>query len=201
MKETHKHHPTEHRAPWRPHPPRYVEPAVDAGRRGILRAMFGSAMGIGFTALGAVGSLWAAATARFFMPNVVTEPGERFKVGYPDDYPAGRVETKYRERFGVWVVHGAYQGRQQLYALRTVCTHLGCITTWQESQGKFKCPCHGSGFYRDGMNFEGPAPRPLERYAIRVADDGQLEVDRSRVFHQELGQWDDPECFVEAKDD
>ena len=113
----------------------------------------------------------------------------------------GRVETRYGEKYGVWVVNGTYQGRQQLYALRTVCTHLGCITTWQENERKFKCPCHGSGFHRDGMNFEGPASRPLERYAISIADDGQLEVDRSRVFHQELGQWDDPACYVEGNDE
>ena len=80
--------------------------------------------------------------------------------------------------------------------LRTVCTHLGCITVWQENERKFKCPCHGSGFYMDGVNFEGPAPRPLERYAIRVADDGQLEIDRSRIFQEELGQWQELASFV-----
>ncbi len=94
------------------------------------------------------------------------------------------------------MVRGHHQGREQIYALRTVCTHLGCITIWQEADRKFKCPCHGSGFYADGMNFEGPAPRPLERYAIGIADDGQLEVDKSRIFHEELGQWSDPACRV-----
>jgi cytochrome b6-f complex iron-sulfur subunit len=77
-----------------------------------------------------------------------------------------------------------------------VCTHLGCTPNWLEGEQKFKCPCHGSGFYKDGINFEGPAPRPLERFAIRVSDDGQLEVDRSRKFQQELGQWEDPLSFV-----
>ena len=60
----------------------------------------------------------------------------------------------------------------------------------------YKRQCHGSGFYKDGVNFEGPAPRPLERYAIRVADDGQLEVDKSRKFNEELGQWADNSSFV-----
>jgi len=69
---------------------------------------------------------------------------------------------------------------------------------WLEAEQKFKCPCHGSGFYKDGINFEGPAPRPLERYAIRVAEDGQLEVDKSRTFQQELGQWQDPDCYVKG---
>ncbi len=171
---------------------------VDRKRRGVLASMFGSALGLGMTALGAASGLWAAAAARFMMPNVLAEPPLRFKVGPPADYPLGKVETRFKERHGVWVVHGLYRGRRQIYALRTVCTHLGCITIWQENEQRFKCPCHGSGFYADGINFEGPAPRPLERFAIRLADDGQLEVDTSKTFQEELGQWQDPQSFVEV---
>jgi cytochrome b6-f complex iron-sulfur subunit len=129
------------------------------------------------------------------MPNAVAEPPQRFKAGFPAHYPAGYVETKYQPQ-GIWVVHGVYRGQGQIYALRTVCTHLGCITRWQESEQRFKCPCHGSGFHRDGINFEGPAPRPLERCAIRIAEDGQLEIDRGRTFREELGQWRDPASYV-----
>ena len=53
-------------------------------------------------------------------------------------------------------------------------------------------------FMEDGINFEGPAPRPLERFAIRVADDGQLEVDKSRKFKEEMGQWSDTASFVQV---
>jgi cytochrome b6-f complex iron-sulfur subunit len=158
--------------------------------------MFGSAFGLGLTALGAAGALWTAATARFLMPNVRREPASRFPVGVPRDYPPGHVETKYQQPFGVWVVHGHYRGQRQIYALRTTCTHLGCITLWQAAQQQFKCPCHGSGFSVEGLNREGPAPRPLERCAIRLSDDGQLEVDRSLTFREELGQWSDPRSFV-----
>ena len=81
--------------------------AATSNRRGVLRAMFGSAMSLGFSALGCVGALWAAATARFMMPNAVAEPSHRFKVGPPSHYPFGFVQTKYSGPFGVWVVHGA----------------------------------------------------------------------------------------------
>ncbi len=158
--------------------------------------MFGSAMGLGFTALGATAGLWTAATCRFMMPNAQSERARRFKVGRPEQYPPGHVETRFKTEFGAWIVHGTFQGRAQIYALRTVCTHLGCITLWQDSEQRFKCPCHGSSFTKEGINYEGPAPRPLERYAIRIADDGQLEVDRSRVFREELGEWGDPESYV-----
>lgn len=163
-------------------------------RRGFFRAVFAGGMAM----LSGAAALWAAGTARFLAPNVVIEPPHQVKVGYPSDYPPGRVETRFKEEYGVWVVHGEYRGQLQIFALRTVCTHLGCITIWQESERKFKCPCHGSGFYADGINFEGPAPRPLERYAIRIAEDGQLEVDRSRIFHEERGQWRDRESYVLA---
>ena len=167
-----------------------------ANRRGVLGAIFGSAVGLGSLALGAAAGLWTAAFGRFMWPNVVTEPPNRFSAGFPSDYPPGCVNTQFKEQYGVWVINGEYQGKRQIFALRTVCTHLGCIVLWQENEQKLKCPCHGSGFYQNGINFEGPAPRPLERYAIRIGDDGQLEVDKSKMFQEELGQWRDTACFI-----
>ncbi|MGH2567881.1 MAG: ubiquinol-cytochrome c reductase iron-sulfur subunit, partial [Bacteroidota bacterium] len=64
------------------------------------------------------------------------------------------------------------------------------------SDNKFKCPCHGSGFYRTGINFEGPAPRPLERAYVGFSDDGQLEVDRSVKFMYEKNEWGRPGSFL-----
>ncbi len=201
--------------PKRPVPPMPEKPAyaipveppeVDQSRRTAMKAagvtaiaaaaLFGSALRLGFTSLATTLSLWGLATARFMFPNILTEPPSRFKVGFPDSFSPGVVETKFKAQFGVWVVNGSYRGEQQLYALSTVCTHLGCTPNWLEAEQKFKCPCHGSGFYKDGINFEGPAPRPLERYAIRIADDGQVEIDKSRRFQEEMGQWSDPASFV-----
>jgi cytochrome b6-f complex iron-sulfur subunit len=170
--------------------------AADEDRRGFFQIVLGSALGLGMTALSVTGGLWALGTARFMFPNILTEPPSRFKVGFKDNFAPGQVETKFVATNGVWVVNGEYNGKQQIYALRTVCTHLGCTPNWLEGEQKFKCPCHGSGFYKDGINFEGPAPRPLERYAIRIGDDGQLEIDKSKMFQEELGQWTDPDSFV-----
>ena len=190
-------------APARTAPAKPVKPAVakkDDGedRRGFLEIALGSFMALGFTALSVTGGLFTLGLARFMFPNVLAEPPSKFKVGSKDGFPSGKVETKFVAQYGVWVVNGDFQGEQQIYALKTVCTHLGCTPSWLEAEQKFKCPCHGSGFYKDGINFEGPAPRPLERYAIRIADDGQLEVDKSRTFQEELGQWADPGSFVIA---
>jgi cytochrome b6-f complex iron-sulfur subunit len=187
-------------APPMPAKPSAVQPkpkvAAAEDRRGFLSFAVGSFLGLGFTSLSATVGLWTLGTARFMFPNVLIEPPSKFKVGFPGDFAPGMVEEKFKAQFGVWVVKAEYQGQLQVYALRTVCTHLGCTPNWLEGEQKFKCPCHGSGFYKDGVNFEGPAPRPLERYAISLSGDGQLEIDKSKTFQEEMGQWKLPECFV-----
>ena len=141
-------------------------------------------------------SAFGLGVARFMMPNVLVEPPTKFKIGPTNDYAPGTVSTKWQAQFNIWVVNGEVDGAQMIYALSTVCTHLGCTPNWLEGEQKFKCPCHGSGFYKNGVNFEGPAPRPLERVGIRLAEDGMLEVDKSVKFQKELGQWSNPSCFV-----
>ncbi|HEV3340881.1 MAG TPA: Rieske (2Fe-2S) protein [Pirellulales bacterium] len=187
-----------------PSKPDYAKPkakesaAVAEDRRSFMAFAVGSFLGAGFTSLAATAGLWTLGTARFMFPNVLIEPPSKFKVGFPSDFAPGMVEEKFKAQFGIWVVKSEYQGQLQIYALRTVCTHLGCTPNWLEGEQKFKCPCHGSGFYKDGINFEGPAPRPLERYAIHMADDGQLEIDKSKMFQEEMGQWKDAASFVPA---
>jgi len=172
----------------------------EESRRGFIASVSsmiaGSSLALGFTSLAVTHLLWVLGLARYFFPNILTEPPTKFKVGFPDTLAPGQVDERFKAQFGVWVVKHEYEGQSQIFALKTVCTHLGCTPNWLEAEQKFKCPCHGSGFYKDGVNFEGPAPRPLERYAIKVSDDGQLEVDKSRVFHEETGQWKDTTSFV-----
>jgi cytochrome b6-f complex iron-sulfur subunit len=195
--------------PKRPLPPMPVKPEyakpkpkapVEEERRtfmaALVGALVGSSMALGFSSLSVTTALWSLGTARFMFPNILTEPPSKFKVGFPANFSPGQVETRFVALFGVWVVNGEYNGLRQIYALRTVCTHLGCTPNWLEGEQKFKCPCHGSGFYKDGINFEGPAPRPLERYAIRLSEDGQIEIDKSKIFLEEIGQWGDPSSFV-----
>ncbi len=49
-----------------------------------------------------------------------------------------------------------------------------------------------------GLNFEGPAPRPLERFRIVLADDGQILVDKSQKYQWEKQQWKAPESFLKV---
>lgn len=147
------------------------------------------------TWLGFAWAIFAAATVaalstvlRFMFPNVLFEPKTSFKIGAPDGYELGKVDTRWEDKFGVWIVRSP----EGIYALSTVCTHLGCKPSWYDGEQKFRCPCHGSGFYKSGINFEGPAPRPLERFAVTLADDGQILVDKSKKFQYEKGEWSNP---------
>jgi cytochrome b6-f complex iron-sulfur subunit len=135
-------------------------------------------------------------TVRFLFPNVLSEPPTTFRAGDINNYEPNKVDDKFKE-VGAWVIRARDErNRDIIYALSTTCTHLGCTPNWLEGDKKFKCPCHGSGFRISGVNFEGPAPRPLERYAIRKTDEGQIIVDKSRKFQKELGQWEDVDSYL-----
>ncbi|MBI1873750.1 MAG: Rieske 2Fe-2S domain-containing protein [Acidobacteria bacterium] len=133
-------------------------------------------------------------------PNVLNEPPSQFKIGFPGDYGMG-VDERWKEKFGVWVIRtpdDMVHRAPGFFAILSTCTHLGCTPNYLAAENKFKCPCHGSGFRLTGINFEGPAPRPLERARIVLADDGQILVDKGRKFQFELGQWIDPESFLKT---
>ncbi|WP_337174740.1 Rieske 2Fe-2S domain-containing protein [Paludisphaera sp.] len=164
-------------------------------RRGLL--VFVSWTFIAWTALAAALAMLSWMMVRFLFPNAEAEPPSTVKVGRPLDYEPGEVSERFKDRWGFWVVRDVDdQGRDVIYALQTYCTHLGCPPTWLAGERKFKCPCHGSGFYKDGVNFEGPAPRPLERYKIGLADDGQIVVDKAQTFRKDLDQWSDPDSYL-----
>jgi cytochrome b6-f complex iron-sulfur subunit len=154
-------------------------------RRSVL-ALAGWGAVLTFAHIGLLGFV------RFMFPRVLFEPPTSFRAGQPTDYMIGEVSERYLAAERVWIARTP----EGFYALSAVCTHLGCTPRWLMGEDKFKCPCHGSGFTREGINFEGPAPRPLERLAIALADDGQLLVDKGQKFRQELGEWDRAEAFL-----
>ncbi len=157
-------------------------------------------MGLAWGTFSAATAASLAATGRFMFPNVLNEPPQQFKAGFPNEYGMG-VDERWKEKFGIWLVRtpdDIEAHASGFYALITVCTHLGCTPNYLSAENKFKCPCHGSGYRLTGINFEGPAPRPLERARVALADDGQILVDKSRKFQYELGQWKDPDAFLKA---
>lgn len=125
---------------------------------------------------------WTAGSALLFslvgmlrLPKaaVIPAPSSRFRVSLPDSLapgtaflPRGHSVAIFREPSGV-------------YAISTVCTHLGCIV--QTSPDGFRCPCHGSIFARDGRVVRGPAPKPLPWLEVRKAGSGLYVVDAKKT--------------------
>ncbi len=172
----------------RPGPDRIV-PVLEGGittRRGFF-----SWLTLAWLSFAGASTAALAAFGRFLFPNVLFEPPQSFKIGFPDDYDLG-VDERWKDKFSIWIV----KERTQMYALFSVCTHLGCTPNWLSGEAKFKCPCHGSGFYATGIHFEGPAPRPLERARIVLAEDGQILVDKTQKYQWEKGQWENPESYM-----
>jgi cytochrome b6-f complex iron-sulfur subunit len=131
---------------------------------------------------------------RFFLPRSITEPPSIFKIGFPGDYALG-VDTKYQQQYRIWVDKTS----DRLFVVYARCTHLGCTPDWKPSENKFKCPCHGSGYDIEAINFEGPAPRPMDRAHVELDPEGQIVVDVSRLYTWEKGgenQFERPGAYI-----
>ncbi len=139
---------------------------------------------------------WLIAFFRFFLPRTLFEPATVFKIGSASDYGMG-IDEKWLQRYRIWV--DRTPGR--LFVIYARCTHLGCTPDWRPAENKFKCPCHGSGYDSEGVNFEGPAPRPMDRAHVEVDPTGEIVVDVSRLYSWPKGQrsqFDDPGSYLPA---
>src|SRR5438477_4013035 len=123
-------------------PPKPAPPKAAAKETVVTRRSFISWMTLAWTAFTASMLAAATATTRFMFPNVLFEPPPTFKAGFPNEIQVGQVDERFKQKNAVWLVRDA----NGIYALSTVCTHLGCTPNWLETEQKFKCPCHGSGY-------------------------------------------------------
>ena len=130
-------------------------------------------LALGWFAAGFAVVASGAAGLRFLVPNVLYEPGMRFKAGRPSDYADNSVTFLEDER--VFLVRKGNTFR----CLSAVCTHLGC--TVNRTTGGYHCPCHGSVFNNLGQVEGGPAPRPLSWFLVTLSKDRRLLVDKSHT--------------------
>jgi cytochrome b6-f complex iron-sulfur subunit len=143
--------------------------------------------------------LGTLAFVRMLYPRVLFEPPSVFKLGKPNEYAPGAVSDKWIKAYRFWLVRFP----DRFIAISAICTHLGCTPRYLGSEDKFKCPCHGSGYrgfaagwVEIARNFEGPAPRPMERFKLTLAEDGQIQVDKGSVFRVDKKEEGKPGAFL-----
>ena len=159
------------------------DPPINKMRRRITWAAIGGFLTVCFLSF-----------LRFFMARAIYEPSSVFRIGFPGDYAQG-VDTKWQQTYRIWVDKTS----DRLFVIYARCTHLGCTPDWKASENKFKCPCHGSGYDSEGVNFEGPAPRPMDRAHVEMDAEGQIVVDTSRLYKWpkgETNEFNNPGAYI-----
>ena len=146
--------------------PKLAEKEINTSRRRIVWACIWGYLGVNFLMF-----------LRFFFPRALYEPNTVFTVGYPADFNLG-IDQRFLMTNRAWVVREP----DRIFVIYAKCTHLGCTPEWKPTENKFKCPCHGSGYDGEGVNFEGPAPRPMDRAFIQLDPTGKIVADTSRLF-------------------
>lgn len=165
-----------------------VPQLIEFSRRTLLSRGLSAVSWGSFAAVLGVGTI---KTVSFFFPRVVFHPPSTFRIGTPDAFAANAEGA---DVHGVIFVDERWKSTQRffvvrepdrIYATSARCAHLGCTVNWFSDLRIFKCPCHGSEYHSNGVNFAGPAPRPLDRFRIDVNVDGMLVVDTSIVYGPE----------------
>jgi cytochrome b6-f complex iron-sulfur subunit len=110
---------------------------------------------------------FAGVTYLFAMPRFKEgEFGGVFTIGKVSDLPETGSPPMNIPKVKLWLSNTD----QGVMALYKVCTHLGCLYNWNNQEGKFICPCHGSQFQANGTYIQGPAPRSLDRFIVQAVD-------------------------------
>lgn len=162
-------------------PPVFVEETPEQkakkamNRREFLTYTWGAALGLLVLEVGA--GMFGFMYPRF----KAGEFGGKFFLGPVSSLPPTDAPPQAETAGKFWLVNTTDEGPKALYM---VCTHLGCLYKWAQSNNRFECPCHGSKFSREGFYIEGPAPRSLDTFLV-AEENGVVTVDTGK---KTLGQ-------------
>lgn len=169
--------------------PSLTEKRAGLTRRELLNYVWLASLGILFVDIAGVGFIFA-------MPRFKTgEFGGVFTLGPVSSLPPVNAPPVNYPKVKFWLTHT----ERGVLALYKVCTHLGCLYGWNDQEGKFICPCHGSQFAYDGTYILGPAPRSLDRFVVQVlAPDGKVLVETDLKTGEPLSVPDVPDAIVQV---
>jgi Rieske Fe-S protein len=133
--------------------------SADLGRRGFLDTFLG-------------GSLVALAAAvvypvlRFVSPPRIPEAAGKQVL-------AGTVPELAKDGwkifpFGQEAAIVVQTGPEEYRAFSAMCTHLDCTVQFDKPSERIWCACHNGWYDLTGRNVEGPPPRPLTVFDVRV---------------------------------
>lgn len=140
-------------------------------RRGFLIASINGLMGLITAALALPSAGYLLGGSKAKRPADWVPAGDLAKLeeNVPEQVIFERVRRDgwktVKEKASAWMVKTA---DKQVVAFSPVCTHLGCAVSWDGSAKNFACPCHTSSFGTDGKVLSGPAPRALDRFAVKL---------------------------------
>jgi cytochrome b6-f complex iron-sulfur subunit len=143
---------------------------------------------VGWGAVLAVLGQWSIGFVGFFTPKRLGAFGGMVAAGVASEFNIGDVKVVREGKFYVTRVPEGF------FALYWKCPHLGCTVPWAASDeampgppdggdlaftdhGRFKCPCHGSIYNRYGQIIAGPAPRPMDRFPVKIDGTGKITVE------------------------
>ena len=112
----------------------------------------------------------------FFIPRCFLSLHHDLLSGNQTLFPENSVTTLKSRK--IFVVHDG----NSFKAISVVCQHLGCAVEFSKEKNIFECPCHGSKYYRNGVNFAGPAPKTFKSILKLFSDDaGKAVVDTQKI--------------------
>jgi cytochrome b6-f complex iron-sulfur subunit len=143
---------------------------------------------VGWGAVLAVLAQWSVGFVSFFTPKRLGAFGGNVPAGVATDYKVGDVKVIREGKFYITRVPEGF------FALYWKCPHLGCTVPWADGdpampgppgagdqaftdKGRFKCPCHGSIYNRYGQIIQGPAPRPMDLFPMKIDSTGKITVE------------------------
>ena len=153
------------------------------------------------------GAMVAAVTATFgamfqdfFGPKVLKEPKKVWRVGRSIDFasPASSMRRSRKPRPAAKGSGSSTSSRTRTGSSRSApsARTSAAFPNWLPAIRSTSARVTARGITRTASTSKVPTPRPLERFAITMDADGYVMVDQTKVFRQELGEWEDPESFV-----